>query len=143
MGRRHKERRVEQLPSITYFKPQGVPMRAIEEISLTIEEMEAVRLADYLQLDQSTAADSMEVSSPTFNRILASARNKIAKALWQGTALRIEGGNFRIDHRCQHGQRRFACRSCLHNWSHPFGTGQRGKDLNCPCCQSPDISRID
>lgn len=143
MGRRHKERRVEQLPPISYFKPQGIPLRTIEEISLSIEEMEAIRLADLLLLDQSTAAESMDVSSPTFNRILASARSKIAKALWYGTALRIEGGNFRIDRSCQHRQRRFACRSCQHNWSHPFGTGHRGQDLQCPSCQSSDITRIE
>ncbi len=141
MVRPQKERRVEQLPPVTNYKPAGIPLRSMEEIILTVEEMEAIRLADVEQLDQAGAAERMEVSPPTFNRIVNAAHKKIATALWQGYALRIEGGNFRIAHRCQQGLRRFICHTCGRHWSLPHGTGQRGYDLVCPHCQSIDISR--
>jgi len=66
MARPHKERRVEQLPPVTHYKPAGVPLRNLEEVILTIEEMEAIRLADIEQLDQAAAATRMEVSRPPF-----------------------------------------------------------------------------
>ncbi|WP_094604838.1 hypothetical protein SPSIL_019030 [Sporomusa silvacetica DSM 10669] len=97
MGRPHKERRVEQLPPVTHYKPAGVPLRNLEEVTLTIEEMEAIRLADIEQLDQAAAATRMEVSRPTFHRIVNTAHQKIAAALWGGHALRVYGGTFRID----------------------------------------------
>lgn len=142
MVRPQKERRVEQLPPVSDYKPAGIPLRGIEKIVLTIEEMEAIRLADVEQLDQAGAAERMDVSPPTFNRIVNSAHRKIAAALWQGYALRIEGGNFRIAHRHHHQElRHFTCRTCGHHWSLPHGTGQRCQDLVCPNCQSIDISR--
>lgn len=143
MGRPHKERRVEQLPPVTYYKPAGIPLRNLQEIILTIEEMEAIRLADIEQMDQATAAKSMEVSRPTFHRIVNSAHQKIAAALWQGDALRMDGGTFRIAHRCQQGLRHFICQSCGHKWSLPHGTGQRCHDLTCPECQASHVSRED
>ena len=88
MGRPHKERRVEQIPSVTHYKPAGIPLRGLEEINLTIVEMEAIRLADIEQLDQGAAADRMEVSRPTFHRIINTAHKKIASALWKGQAIR-------------------------------------------------------
>ncbi len=141
MGRPHKERRVEQLPPVTYYKPAGIPLRSIEEITLTIEEMEAIRLADVEQLDQAAAAERMEVSRPTFHRIVSAAHQKIAAALWQGYALRVEGGTFRIAHRCQQGLRHFSCHACGHKWALPCGNGQRCHELICPACQSASISR--
>lgn len=141
MVRPQKERRVEQLPPVTNYKPAGIPLRSIEEIVLTIEEMEAIRLSDVEQLDQAGAAERMEISPPTFNRIVNAAHRKIATALWQGYALRIEGGNFRISHRCHDESRHFVCHECGHNWNLPHGTGRSGQDLDCPICQSHNISR--
>lgn len=143
MGRPHKERRVEQLPPITHYKPAGVPLRTLEEVTLTIEEMEAIRLADIEQLDQATAAIRMEVSRPTFHRIVNTAHQKIAAALWGGYALRVDGGNFRIDHHCQSGLRYFVCKTCGHEWTLPRGNGQRCQDLLCPECQADTVSRKD
>jgi predicted DNA-binding protein (UPF0251 family) len=98
MVRPHKERRIEQLPTITNYKPVGIPLRDLDEIVLTYEEMESIRLVDCEQLDMGEAAESMSVSRPTLHRIVNKARQKIATALWQGKALRIEGGSFRLDH---------------------------------------------
>lgn len=139
MGRPHKERRVEQIPSVTHYKPAGIPLRGLEEINLTIVEMEAIRLADIEQLDQGAAADRMEVSRPTFHRIINIAHQKIASALWKGQAIRIDGGNFRIAHHCQTGMRHFICAHCGHRWSLPHGTGQRCHYLICPACQASDV----
>ncbi len=141
MVRPHKERRVEKLPPLTHYKPVGIPLHNLEEIILTIEEMEAIRLADIEQLDQAAAADSMEISRPTFHRIVNRAHQKIASALWQGQALRVDGGKFRVAHQCQTSLRHCLCRTCGHKWSVPHGTGQRCHDLPCPSCQEFTVSR--
>ncbi len=76
-------------PRAFYFKPRGIPMRELEEVVLTMEEMEALRLKDYKNLDQVTAAEKMKTSQSTFQRILSSARQKIAQAIVEGKALEI------------------------------------------------------
>lgn len=92
MPGRHCLRKIEGAPGITYFKPAGTPMRLLEEISLTLDEFEALRLADLEGLYQEQAALKMGVSRPTFSRIVENARKKIADALVNGKALRIGGG---------------------------------------------------
>lgn len=141
MVRPHKERRVEKLPPITHYKPVGIPLHDLEEIILTIEEMEALRLADIEQLDQAGAAASMEISRPTFHRIINLAHQKIAAALWQGQALRVDGGKFRIDHDHQNDLRQCLCRTCGHKWAVSHGTGQRCHNLCCPACQKSTVAR--
>jgi predicted DNA-binding protein (UPF0251 family) len=79
---------------MTAFIPQGLPVTG--EITLTVEELEAIRLADFEGLDQETAAGMMGVSRHTFGRILAAARTVVAEALVTSKALRIEGGTFEI-----------------------------------------------
>ncbi|CQR72420.1 hypothetical protein SOV_13810 [Sporomusa ovata DSM 2662] len=141
MARPHKERRVEQLPPVTHYKPAGVPLRNLEEVILTIEEMETIRLADIEQLDQAAAAERMEISRPTFHRIVNTAHRKIAAALWGGHALRVDGGTFRIDRHCQTDLRHFVCQVCGHKWTLPRGNGQRCHDLSCPACEASVVSR--
>lgn len=141
MVRPHKERRIEKLPPLTHYKPVGIPLHDIEEIILTIEEMEAIRLADIEQLDQGTAAASMDISRPTFHRIVNLAHQKIATALWQGQALRVDGGKFRIAQQCKTGERHCFCQTCNHRWTIPYGTGQRCHDLPCPSCQNFTVIR--
>ncbi len=89
-------REIENLPAVSWFKPAGVPLRDLEEVVLTLDEIEAVRLADAEGLYQEQVAEQMKVSRPTVGRILASARKKIAEALVQGKAIRMEGGNVNI-----------------------------------------------
>jgi predicted DNA-binding protein (UPF0251 family) len=96
MSRPLKCRRVAYVPGITYFKPAGVPLRALEEMQLSVEEAEAIRLKDLEGLEQEQGAEKMNISRPTFQRVLASARQKIADALLNGKAIRIEGGNFEM-----------------------------------------------
>ena len=96
MPRPLKCRRVEFIPGVTFFKPAGIPMRVLEEVILSLEEAEAIRLKDLEGLEQADGAESMNVSRPTFQRVLASARQKIADALLNGKAIRIEGGNYEM-----------------------------------------------
>ena len=83
-------RRLRFKPRAHYFKPQGIPLRQLEEIILTKEEMEAVKLKDFDGLEQTEAAEKMKTSQSTFQRILVSARAKVAESLAKGKALRIE-----------------------------------------------------
>jgi Predicted DNA-binding proteins len=141
MVRPHKERRIQQLPPITHYKPVAIPLRDLDEIVLTYEEMESVRLVDCEQFDMGEAAESMAVSRPTLHRIVSRARQKIATALWQGKALRIEGGTFRLEHANEDRMRHFLCDECGHKWTVPYGTGKRGHDMRCPNCQAHKVRR--
>lgn len=82
-------RRIQFNPNITYFKPQGVPMRCLEIIELTTEEVEALRLRNIKNLEQEEAAKKMNTSQSTFQRILSSAYKKISEALIDGKAIKI------------------------------------------------------
>lgn len=84
-------------PRFLYFAPrQGAESSGsdTDESILKVEELESIRLKDYLRLSQDEAAERMGVSQPTFHRILSEARRKIAEALVEGKAIRIEGGNY-------------------------------------------------
>jgi predicted DNA-binding protein (UPF0251 family) len=72
------------------FKPCGIPVHNSEFVTLTKDEIEAIRLADFDDLYQEDAAREMEISRPTFSRILNNARKKIAAALIEGRAIEIE-----------------------------------------------------
>jgi uncharacterized protein len=90
-------RRVCFPPGLTYFKPAGIRLVDLEESVLTVDEFEALRLKDLEGLEQETAAGRMAVSQPTFHRILSSARKKIADAIVNGKAIRIEGGTYQLN----------------------------------------------
>lgn len=94
MPRPPKCRIVDQEPSVTYFKPRGIPLRNLDEVTLTVEGLEALRLSDVEGLDQDSAALRMGVSRQTFGRVLASARKAVAEAIVFGKGIRIEGGNY-------------------------------------------------
>lgn len=83
-------------PGVTYYKPRGVPLRHLEEVKLSHDELEALRLADYQGMDQIKAAKKMKISQSTFQRILTSARKKASEGLVEGKAIRIEGGKVRM-----------------------------------------------
>lgn len=137
MARPPKERRVEFIPEVRFFKPAGVPMRNIGEISLTIEEIEAIRLKDQEGLTQEECSKKMEISRPTFQRVLTAARVKIADALIDGMAIRFEGGDYRLD------EKDYYCPECGDNFSRPRAwgrrRGQRGRKLECPECGNDEI----
>ena len=106
-----------------------------EEVGLYWEELEAIRLKDLEGLDQAQAAERMGVSRPTFQRILRSARHKVAKALINGLVLRVDGGHYRL------ASRSLRCRQCGHRWR---GQGRHHErdapPPTCPMCGSTDIA---
>ena len=132
MGRRQLWRKVSFIPSITYFKPAGIPLAGLDEVKLLVEEAEAIRLKDLEGMEQEDCAQKMSISRTTFSRILDSARQKIAGALLNGKAIRIEGGNFEM------AVRRFKCISG-HEWEVPFETMISTPPEFCPKCETPSI----
>jgi predicted DNA-binding protein (UPF0251 family) len=93
MTRPLKRRLVRFEPNVTYFKPRAVPLSILEEVNLSMDELEAIRLCDLKDLDQIEAAKKMEISQSTLQRILTLARRKIAEALIKGKAIRISKTN--------------------------------------------------
>jgi len=120
------------MPEVTYFKPAGIPLRVLEEVCLSVEEAEAIRLKDLEALDQEQCAEKMNISRPTFQRVLGAARQKVADALLNGKAIRIEGGNFQM------AIRHFRCREG-HEWDVPFDVMVTMPPQCCPSCNTPSI----
>lgn len=89
MPRPRLYRRIRFRPNVTYFKPQGVPMRYLDVVELTTEEVEALRLKNGKDLDQIECAKLMKTSQSTFQRILSSACKKVTRALIEGKAIKI------------------------------------------------------
>ena len=96
MPRPRIRRRVRFQPDITFFRPEGVKETYLEESILTVDEFEAIRLKDLESFDQEEAAKKMNISQPTFHRLLTSARKKITDAIVKGKAIKIEGGVYRM-----------------------------------------------
>ena len=90
MPRPRLRRRIRGNPEVTYFKPAGIRMFELEESVMNADEFEAIRLKDALGLEQGDAANKMGISQPTFHRLLLSARKKLADAVVNGKAIRIE-----------------------------------------------------
>jgi predicted DNA-binding protein (UPF0251 family) len=121
------------MPQVTLFKPAGVPARLLERVELSVEELEAIRLKDVEGLQQEECAERMRISRPTFHRVLESARRKVADALINGKAVRIEGGNFALPRQL------FRCGRDGHEWHVPFEVVASGLPLACPRCDSPSV----
>jgi predicted DNA-binding protein (UPF0251 family)/predicted Fe-Mo cluster-binding NifX family protein len=96
MARPKKCRHITEYPKACYFKPQGIPIYELTEAYLSLEGIEAIRLADYQGLNHEQSARLMKISRHTFGRILTAARRTMAQTLIEGQALRIEGGNVAI-----------------------------------------------
>jgi len=135
MVRPKKDRIVGFNPDVSYFKPRGIPLVDLDEVRLTVDEREAIRLADLLDLSHEDAGRKMGVSRATFGRIVQQARNAVADALINGKAINIEGGNYRLVSEI----RAFMCRKCHHRWNEPRGTG---RPYFCPACQHDDFYRF-
>jgi len=119
---------------VTFFKPQGIPLRSLEHNVITIDEMEAMRLSDFLGLNQEQVAKEMQVSRPTVTRILARAHKAVADALAHGKAIRIEGGDYRLAGDSQ------VCRFCGHR--DPPPAKQAAEPQTCSKCHSPNSDPI-
>jgi len=90
MVRPIKPRRILFDPDVVYFKPRAVPLSMLEEVDLNVDELEALRLCDLNDLEQKEAAKKMKISQSTLQRILTSARKKVAEALTEGKAIKIK-----------------------------------------------------
>ena len=110
-------------------------MQTLEEVILTVDEGEAIRLADLLGLSHEEAGRRMGVSRATFGRIVQKARKTVADALINGKAINIEGGNYKVIMEA----RIFECRKCDKKWEEPQGTGRPN---SCPKCSDEDIYRL-
>ena len=135
MVRPQKYRRVCCEPGARYFKPRGIPLTDLVKSTLTLDELEALRLADVEGLEQGKAAERMKISRQTFGRILGKARRIVADAIVTGKAIKIEGGEVKMAPK-----RKFRCSDCEHTWEIPYGTGRPG---DCPQCQSKNIHRAE
>jgi len=96
MPRPRRVRRIFFEPRIDYFKPAGVMLRMLQENIITRDELEAIRLIDYEKIEQEKAGKKMKISQPTLSRLLTSARKKIADALINAKAIKIQGGVFKM-----------------------------------------------
>ncbi|HHD64839.1 MAG TPA: DUF134 domain-containing protein [Desulfobulbaceae bacterium] len=96
MVRPRKNRCVQALPVSAFYKPRGVVLHKMKGVTLTLEGFEALRLIDAEGINREEAAQMMDISTPTLCRILAEARSTVARALANGWALRIEGGDYTI-----------------------------------------------
>lgn len=129
MPRPIKYRRVENLPKYTYFAPAGRRKCEIEDITIKVEELEAMRLKDIEDLNQEECAERMNVSRQTFQNIIDSARKKIATAIIEGKAININGGNYTRNF-CE-----FECTSCGNIYEIKYE-----EDRNiCPKCAASTV----
>ena len=96
MARPQCKRTVANIPQCVYFKPRAIPLSLLEEVILTVDECEAIRLADLEGMYQEEAANKMNTSRQTFGRIVDAAHKRVADALINGKALRIDGGNIEL-----------------------------------------------
>jgi len=113
MARPNNRRRVGFIPRAIRFKPAGIRAGSLEEVVLGNDEIEAVRLKDLLGMSQGEAAKEMQISQPTFHRLVLTARQKIADALVNGKAVRIEGGNIDLSEDFSqpcHWRKRWGCK---------------------------------
>lgn len=119
-------RKVGCVPDINYFKPRGIPASLLEEVVLSLDECEAIRLADFEGLYQEAAAGRMDISRQTFGRIIESAHHKIADVLINGKALKIEGGDVSIEE-----WKKTRCGKCRRELDPPL---KSEKAAVCPYC---------
>lgn len=125
----YRKRRIEEPPRFNNFKPSGVPRRFLKKIELTVDELEAIRLADYLHLEHLQASEKMSISRPTFTRLIDKARSKVAQAIIEGKELVIEGGNVDFKNTLQQ------CFDCGEYTKEPFSEDTQ----NCPDCGSSNV----
>ncbi len=131
MPRPQKPRLVEFIPSVTYFKPPGIPLASLVEVRLGVDELEALRLKDLEGWEQEECAKRMNLAQSTFQRILSVAREKLTRAIVEGKAIRIEGGTY------EYVARRFLCPDCGSGWE---TEPPRGEPVSrCPECGSRRI----
>ena len=125
----YRKRRVHEPPIVKNFKPSGIPRKILQTVTVTVDEYEAIRLADYHGLEHLQAAEKMAISRPTFTRLIEKARHKIAEAIVDGKELVVEGGNIKFENA------RHRCRDCGDEQISPYS-----QDItDCPECGSNNV----
>jgi predicted DNA-binding protein (UPF0251 family) len=132
MARPEKFRIIKSPPVFHSFKPAGISIRQLEHIYLSLSEYEAIRLADYEKLDHAEAAKLMEISRPTFSRLIEKARKKVATFILEGHVLSIEGGKIHFS------ENLIKCMDC--GFIFRFGIEKEIK--KCEKCSSENISNF-
>lgn len=130
MPRPKKLRKISFMPEERYFVPENAEKNQVEDIILNFEELEAMRLKDISKLSQEECAELMHVSRQTFQLIIDKARNKVARALTEGKAIKIHGGNYTFNI-CK-----YTCQSC----GKDFDTAYEVKTCECPKCGDNKVS---
>lgn len=132
MPRPFRCRKIYCRPNSTYFKPGGIPVRFLQEVNLTLDELEAVRMSDLEGMYQEDAAKKMNISRQTFGNVINSAHKKIADCLVNAKAIKIDGGVIKMI------EKYFVCYECKNEWTLPYGSGRPSE---CPKCKSTNIHR--
>jgi len=132
MPRPKNNRLVHEPPIFTDFKPVGLKGLSLEQVLLSLDEFEAFRLADYIGLSQEEAASEMEISRPTFSRLIEKARQKIADFIINGKVLNIDGGNVHFRNNI------IKCKSCGQMFRIKFNE----EITECPVCRSKNILNL-
>lgn len=132
MSRPKNNRIVHEPPLFTSFKPMGVKGLSLEQVYLSLDEFEAFRLSDKNGLSQAEAAEEMEISRPTFSRLIEEARKKIAELIVNGKLLNIEGGNIHFRKNIMR------CQSC----GHMFRINFNDSLTECPSCNSKNLLNL-
>lgn len=121
MPRKQKQRKVFLPPRIEGFKTMG--FENSKSIELNLDELEAIKLLDYEDLNQQDVAVLMNVSRPTLTRIYDRARKKIATAISEGKDIKFSGGNIYYDHNWHF------CNHCDISFNSIDG------NISCPLCK--------
>ncbi len=132
MSRPKNNRIVHEPPIFTEFKPVGIAGRSLKNLFLTIDEFEAIRLADYICLSHEEAAEEMEISRSTFTRLIEQARKKVADFIVQGKLLTVEGGNIHFRNNI------INCLDCGHMFKTKIGITFE----ECPECKSKKLLNL-
>ena len=109
-------------------------MLELDEVQLTVDEREAIRLSDLIGLSHEEAGRQMGVTRAAFGRIIQRARKAVADAIINGKAINVEGGKYKLIDT----PRIFNCLHCQHHWEEPCGTG---RPLGCPQCGNTEFRR--
>ena len=128
----YRRRRVQLPPRFKNFKPSGVPRKMIQSVTLLVDEYEAIRLADHLGMEHLAASEKMNISRPTFTRLIEQARQKVAHAIVEGLELIIEGGN--VDFSSTF----YRCQECGEEQTAPVDSNS----INCPECGSAEMEDL-
>ena len=132
MSRPQKNRIIKEPPVFSQFKPVGIMGRIVETVVLSLDEYEAFRLSDHLGFSQEEASSEMEISRPTFTRLIETARKKVSEMIVNGKMLIIEGGNIHFR------KNLIRCRNC----GHMFNINIEDDIRKCPSCGSEQLVNL-